>query len=241
MKQRVIWMMMAAACAILGVVSIFIYIGQDHTPPEISIEERDITYTEGDSYEGLMEGVTAADNIDGDLTDQVFVDRIIVTGEDTAIVYYGVADREQNVATKGRKITYHSSESNADDAAQEEEKAAQQAEEEAEKAEEEAAQQEAAAQEQAEDQQVELTPDGANPAIALTGDSATITAGTAFDPMSVVQGMVDDKDNVDVLSRQVMVDGVYDVSVPGNYALTYYVKDSDGNVSAPVAFTLIVQ
>ena len=241
MKQRVIWMMMAAACVILGAVSVFIYISKDHTPPEISIEKQDITYTEGDSYEGLMEGVTATDNIDGDLTDQVFVDRIIVTGEDTAVVYYGVTDKEQNVATKGRKITYHSGESSADDAAQEAEEEEQQAEEEAKKAVEEAAQQEAAAQEQAEEQQTELTPDGANPAIALTSDSATITAGTTFDPMSVVQGMVDDKDNVDVLSRQVMVDGTYDTSVPGSYALSFSVKDSDGNVSAPVAFTLVVQ
>ena len=48
MKQRVIWMMMAAACVILGAVSVFIYISKDHTPPEISIEKRDITYTEGD-------------------------------------------------------------------------------------------------------------------------------------------------------------------------------------------------
>lgn len=131
MKQRVIWMMMAAACVILGAVSVFIYISKDHTPPEISIEKQDITYTEGDSYEGLMEGVTATDNIDGDLTDQVFVDRIIVTGEDTAVVYYGVTDKEQNVATKGRKITYHSGESSADDAAQEAEEEEQRAEEEA--------------------------------------------------------------------------------------------------------------
>ena len=189
MKQRVHMDDDGGSCVILWCGICFYLYQQDHTPPEISIEKQDITYTEGDSYEGLMEGVTATDNIDGDLTDQVFVDRIIVTGEDTAVVYYGVTDKEQNVATKGRKITYHSGESSADDAAQEAEEEEQQAEEEAKKAEEEAAQQEAAAQEQAEEQQTELTPDGANPAIALTSDSATITAGTTFDPMSVVQGM----------------------------------------------------
>ena len=96
MKQRVIWMMMAAACVILGAVSVFIYISKDHTPPEISIEKQDITYTEGDSYEGLMEGVTATDNIDGDLTDQVFVDRIIVTGEDTLSLSFITALQTRN-------------------------------------------------------------------------------------------------------------------------------------------------
>lgn len=235
MKQRVIWTIMAAACIVLAAISAFVYIGQDNTPPEISIEKMDITYTEGDSYESLLEGVTATDNIDGDLTDQVFVDRIIATGEDTAVVYYGVTDKAQNVATKKRTITYHSKGSDTE--------STQESTEENTEVQEEAVQEEEQAQQQETDaqQQTELVPDGANPAIALTSDTLTIKAGSTFDPMSVVQGMVDDKDNVDVLSRQVMVDGNYDVTVPGSYSLNFSVKDSDGNISAPVAFTLVVQ
>lgn len=231
MKQRVIWMIMVAACIVLAAIAAFVYIGQDHTPPEISIEKMDITYTEGDSYESLLEGVTATDNIDGDLTDQVFVDRIIATGEDAAVVYYGVTDKAQNVATKKRTITYHSEGSNTESMEENtevQEETAQEKEQEKE-------------QETNTQQQTELTPDGANPVIALTSDTLTIKAGSSFDPMSVVQGMVDDKDNVDVLSRQVMLDGNYDVTVPGSYSLNFSVKDSDGNISAPVAFTLVVQ
>lgn len=234
MKQRVIWTIMAAACIVLAAISAFVYISQDHTPPEISIEKMDITYTEGDSYESLLEGVTATDNIDGDLTDQVFVDRIIATGEDTAVVYYGVTDKAQNVATKKRTITYHSKRSDT-------ESTQESTEEETEVQEEATQEEEQAQQQETNTQQTELVPDGANPAIALTSDTLTIKAGTTFDPMSVVQGMVDDKDNVDVLSRQVMVDGNYDVTVPGSYSLNFSVKDSDGNISAPVAFTLVVQ
>lgn len=231
MKQRVIWMIMAAACIVLAVIAAFVYISQDHTPPEISIEKLDITYTEGDSYESLLEGVTATDNIDGDLTDQVFVDRIIATGEDSAVVYYGVTDKAQNVATKKRKITYHSEGNNTESM------------EENPEVQEETAQEKEQTKEQETNtqQQTDLAPDGANPVIALTSDTLTIKAGSTFDPMSVVQGMVDDKDNVDVLSRQVMLDGNYDVTVPGSYSLNFSVKDSDGNISAPVAFTLVVQ
>ena len=73
-------------CIVLGIISVVLYMGQDHTAPEITIEEADITYTEGEAYTALMEGVTAKDDQDGDLTDQVFVDKVIPTGEDTAMV-----------------------------------------------------------------------------------------------------------------------------------------------------------
>ena len=40
----------------------------------------------------------------------MFVDRIIQTGKDTAVVYYGVMDQSYNVATARRKIEYHPAE-----------------------------------------------------------------------------------------------------------------------------------
>ena len=51
MKHRGLALIMAAACAVLTVIAAFIYLRQDNKPPEIKIEERDITYTEGDGYE----------------------------------------------------------------------------------------------------------------------------------------------------------------------------------------------
>lgn len=207
-------------CIVLGIISVVLYMGQDHTAPEITIEEADITYTEGETYTALMEGVTAKDDQDGDLTDQVFVDKVIPTGEDTAMVYYGAIDSAKNVATKGRKIHYIPA---AEDAAAEETDVTdQQTEEQA-------------------SQTPELTPNGERPVLALNTTAATVAVGTGFDPMSVIQGMVDDKDSVDVLSQKIMVDGTYDTAVPGNYSLSFYVMDSDGNTSDPIAFTLTVQ
>lgn len=220
-------------CIVLGIISVVLYMGQDHTAPEITIEEADITYTEGEAYTALMEGVTAKDDQDGDLTDQVFVDKVIPTGEDTAMVYYGAIDSAKNVATKGRKIHYIPA---ADEtAAEETAETVQQTEE----------QQDAEAQEQTGEEQAsqtpELTPNGERPVLALNTTAATVAVGTGFDPMSVIQGMVDDKDSVDVLSQKIMVDGTYDTAVPGNYSLSFYVMDSDGNTSDPIAFTLTVQ
>ena len=89
--------------------------------------------------------------------------------------------------------------------------------------------------------QPDPVPDGVRPAIALTASETTVAVGTAFDPISVVRIAVDDVDNYDVLSRNISVDGQYDTNIPGSYALSYFVTDSNGNVSDPVPFTLIVQ
>ncbi len=232
-KLRAAGAALLLGCVILGIISVFIYIGQDHTPPQISIEDADITYTEGEAYTVLMEGISARDDTDGDLTDDIFVDKVIPTGEDTAVVYYGVIDSSKNVATESRKISYIPTD--GDDPAE-------QAAEEAEELEE---QTEAEAQTQTVDGQEEqtagLVPNGQRPVLALNSTSATVAVGAVFDPMSVVQGMVDDKDSADVLSQRVMVDGTYDTAAAGNYSLSFYVMDSDGNTSDPVAFTLTVQ
>ena len=110
MKQRLVMLALAAGCIVLAVAGALVYLGQDRKAPEITVEDTEISYTEGGDYEELLEGVTAEDNIDGDLTDQVFVDKIIQTGEDTGVVYYGVMDKHHNVGTARRTITYHLSE-----------------------------------------------------------------------------------------------------------------------------------
>lgn len=233
MKQRLVMPALAAGCIVLAVAGALVYLGQDRKAPEITVEDTEISYTEGGDYEELLEGVTAEDNIDGDLTDQVFVDKIIQTGEDTGIVYYGVMDKHHNVGTARRTITYHLSE-NGDEAVTE------QTEEEAEDEEEEAAGQEEAAQTEPKEEET-LQPDGARPALALTSTETTVAVGTAFDPMSVVKDAVDDVDTKDSLYQRISANGTYDTSVPGTYTIQYFVTDSSGNTSDPQNFTLKVQ
>ena len=232
MKQRLVMLALAAGCIVLAVAGALVYLGQDRKAPEITVEDTEISYTEGGDYEELLEGVTAEDNIDGDLTDQVFVDKIIQTGEDTGIVYYGVVDKHHNVGTARRTITYHLSE-NGDEAVTEQT-------EEAEGEEEEAVGQEEAAQTEPKEEET-LHPDGARPALALTSTETTIAVGTAFDPMSVVKDAVDDVDTKDSLYQRISANGTYDTSVPGTYTIQYFVTDSSGNTSDPQNFTLKVQ
>ena len=70
MKQRLVMLALAAGCIVLAVAGALVCLGQDRKAPEITVEDTEISYTEGGDYEELLEGVTAEDNIDGDLTDR---------------------------------------------------------------------------------------------------------------------------------------------------------------------------
>lgn len=234
MKQRLVLLALAAGCMIFALIGAVIFLGQDRRAPEITVKDEEISYTEGESYDVLLEGVTAKDNRDGDLTDEVFVDKILQTGEDTAVVYYGVMDKNHNVGTGRRTIEYHpSTDGNANDADDTETDETTDSQEEG---------RATAADTQSEQQEdEELQPDGVRPALALTASETTIPAGTAFDPMSVVKDAVDDVDTRDSLYQRISANGTYDTNVPGTYTIQYFVTDSSGNTSDPQDFTLIVQ
>lgn len=243
MRQKVIAGLLAAACVCLAAVVFVIRTGQDTTAPEIEIEEAEITYTEGEDTSVLMEGVTAKDDKDGDLTDKVFVDQIIEAsndGEGRAIVKYAVIDSANNVGTARRSINYIRNDGTIEAFAPIEDSAETGPEENG--SEENPAGENAAGEEQAEQEpKEELVPNGASPAIRLKETTRTIKAGETFDIVSPVENIVDDKDSRDVLYRNIRQDVPYDTNTPGTYVLRYYVVDSNGNESNVEEFTLVVQ
>ena len=223
MNQRVVTGLLTAGCIALAGAGYMTYKNQDRTAPEIKVDQSEkIAYTEGEDYGKLLEGVTAQDEKDGDLTSEVFVEKVVPVSKKKAVVYYGVTDKAKNVGTASREVTYQAAESS--DAAEE------------------TAQDTAAADEQSADQQsAALQPNGTRPAMKLAEDAKTIARGTAFNALNEVTDAVDDKDDRDTLFRGLHIDGNYNVNQAGTYTLQYYVQDSDGNTSDPVTFTLTVQ
>lgn len=240
MKQRLLTLALMAGCIVFGVIGFLVYAGQDHSAPEIKVEKESISYTEGESYENLMKGVTAKDNINGDLTDEVFVDKIVPTEKGKAIVYYGVLDKHNNVGTARRKISYTASETDESEEMQKEEAVEEDMKDaDTSTTDEEEAEESEALEDKEEDE--ELKPDGKKPAMALTSEEMTIKKGTSFDVLSVVKGVVDDKDDKNTLYQHIHADGKYDTKKKGTYSIRYYVSDSDGNTSEPHTFTLKVE
>lgn len=249
MKQRLITIVLLLGCVAVGAVGVLTYKKQDRTAPVITVSDKKMSYTAGDPYDQLLEGITATDNKDGDLTDEVFVDRVVPTSKKKAVVYYGVMDKSNNVGTARKTVTYHGENnmgSDAEDIAPADNTDA----ENATQPDQSADQEQKDADKQQPDQQQADQPDattddlkanGEKPAMSLTATSETIARGSNFNATSMVKDVVDDKDDRDTLFRQLHVDGTYDTTKSGTYELTYYVQDSDGNTSDPITFTLTVQ
>lgn len=249
MKQRLITIVLLLGCVAVGAVGVLAYKKQDRTAPVITVSDKKMSYTAGDPYDQLLEGVTATDNKDGDLTDEVFVDRVVPASKKKAVVYYGVMDKSNNVGTARKTVTYHGDNnmgSDAEDIAPADNADA----ENATQPDQSADQEQKDADKQQPDQQQADQPDattddlkanGEKPAMSLTATSETIARGSNFNATSMVKDVVDDKDDRDTLFRQLHVDGTYDITKSGTYELTYYVQDSDGNTSDPITFTLTVQ
>ena len=223
MNQRVVTGLLAAGCIALAGAGYMTYKNQDRTAPEIKVDQsKEIAYTEGEDYGKLLEGVTAQDDKDGDLTSEVFVEKVVPVSKKKAVVYYGVTDKAKNVGTASREVTYQAAEDS--DAAED------------------TAQDAVAADQQSADQQSEaLQPNGTRPAMKLAEEAKTIARGTSFNALNEVTDAVDDKDDRDTLFRGLHIDGNYNVNQAGTYTLQYYVQDSDGNTSDPITFTLTVQ
>lgn len=245
MEGKVVTGILAAAGAVLLGASLVVMTGQDRTPPVIKVGKAELTYTEGDSYDGLLADVTAKDDKDKDLTDKVFVDRIITTADGGhAVVIYGAIDSSNNVATVKRTVNYvaepGAEKPKEEEASQEEQKDDASKEQQVEEDKKQEEKKEEPKEEQKEEKG-ELVPNGKSPAIRLKANSATIKAGGAFDALSYVENIVDDSDSRDELYKHIHIDGKYNTKTPGTYTMKYYATDKNGNASNIETFTLTVE
>ena len=111
MNQRVVTGLLTAGCIALAGAGYMTYKNQDRTAPEIKVDQSEkIAYAEGEDYGKLLEGVTAQDDKDGDLTSEVFVEKVVPVSKKKAVVYYGVTDKAKNVGTASREVTYQAAE-----------------------------------------------------------------------------------------------------------------------------------
>lgn len=105
-NERTLGIMLAIANAVLAIVSIVLYIGTDRTEPQFEFMEASIIYEEGMEDFRLLEGISAYDNEDGDLTEKIVVEKRIENREQNlAVIFYAVSDKAGNVAKCSREFT----------------------------------------------------------------------------------------------------------------------------------------
>ena len=80
---------------------------KDVVPPKIQMDADTVTVSVADGDEALLQGVTATDNRDGDITKTIIVDDVSqLTGANSAQVRYIVFDKAENYAIASRTVVY---------------------------------------------------------------------------------------------------------------------------------------
>ena len=90
------------ADAVLIALCAFFYLQMDRTAPVITLPDTEQTYTTGTNTHQLLEGVTAYDSHDGDVTASLLIEKVTETGNGKVIVTYAAVDSSNNVAEQSR-------------------------------------------------------------------------------------------------------------------------------------------
>ena len=98
MKNRTYGIILGILNIVLLVICGVFFLGKDKNAPEIFLPGSSLVYAEEAGTETLFRGVTAFDEEDGELTDEVVIEKIVPDRDKaTATITYGVADSAGNV------------------------------------------------------------------------------------------------------------------------------------------------
>lgn len=215
-------------CLAVGALTVHKLVKVDKEPPVINFG-RNISFSDELSEEELLHGVTAKDNVDGDVTDSIVLESVSLNDEDaTVVVTYAARDSSNNVARASRILEYSSEQkesvgfeenTEADSAA--------------------GMEGESESENETETESEELPP--GSPHISLSEKQVEIHVGDDFEPLNYVESVEDDSDNIYDLWQNIRISGEYDVQKAGTYELSFYVIDSAGNSSNQAKLKVVVK
>ena len=230
-------LLLLAVVILLGIIVYVVISKRDAEAPVISCENEavflsdvDVENVMGKDYSCLLEGITAQDNKDGDVTDRIIV---YSTKVDPSNVYmtveYKVMDLAENLENY-RRMAYRKAPSEIHELLQEKL---------ADNLNMDITEIKALMGEAADATNVDLAIEEGAPQLAMETE-VTVTRNSFFNPLSYIIDLKDDIDSAEYLLSHGHVEGNVDIQTPGTYALTFYVTDSDGNNSNSVTVHVTV-
>ena len=240
MEAKKIVAVVGAIDVVLLVVCLVLYLGKDRKGPEIFFdEEKQIEYAEGMDEELLLKGVTAVDEKDGDVSDSLLVEKVAGTNGKEVIVTYVARDGANNVGKASRAFTVVGSYSGGDILPVEEETfetgdmpgTEGDTETEMESNDERSSGEEEGQDENQGKENNEGEPAGPNPILVLNADRIETKKGVAPNWNEVIETMSDDKDDYNTLYNNLKLEGQVKLNEEGEYPVTLYTVDTDGNRS----------
>ena len=236
---------------LIGVCAFF-YISKDKVAPKFSFADNSAVYNANIDSEVLLEGITAYDGVDGDVTDRIVIEKIVENVENrTAVVYYAVSDLSGNVEKTSRQFNaiYTTAApkveevveevAEATEEAKEDDQDVEESEEETEEVAEEVEEVEEANTEEEEDTAAAETTEvvapqpvvnATAPVLILKSGSTNVALGQGIAFTEIIKTMTDDKDNYETLFGNIVV-SKFDRDKAGSYPVTIYTVDSEGNKS----------
>lgn len=240
MEAKKIVAVVGAIDVVLLVVCLVLYLGKDRKGPEIFFDEdKQIEYAEGMDEELLLKGVTAVDDKDGDVSDSLLVEKVAGTNGKEVIVTYVARDGANNVGKASRAFTVAGSYGGGDILPVEEETfetgdmpgTEGATETETEGNDERSSGEEEGREGNQEEGNNEGESEGPNPVLALNADVIETKKGVAPNWNEVIETMSDDKDDYNTLYNNLKLEGQVKLNEVGEYPVTLYTVDTDGNRS----------
>lgn len=266
MKNKGIFGAVCAVDALILAGCIYLYVNQDRTAPVISFSNEEIVYTDGMDEEELLNGVSAYDEQDGDVSYSLLIEKVSNTADGQVVVTYAAKDASNNVAKNSRIImtkgmeeetgdtplpgpemeseseteseTEIETEIQTDSSGEEDQEEEQ---EPVQEARQDIEQENGAGAIDNEEGQAEAVRENMAPVLTLSSSSISVSAGTAtVDWNSCIQQLTDDNDSREQLFANLVMEGHVDLNTPGTYPVVLYTRDSEGAVSERRSVAVVV-
>lgn len=234
MKRKLLFFALGILCMAFSATAVFLVVDRDKTGPVIAVpEDGSLTYVAGEDKKILLEGVTASDSEDGDVSDTLVIESIRPNG-DRAVVTYTAVDHSHN-ASKASCVVNYQTETEEEETIAGEKRLAD-SEDEAEELQESS---ETKAQKDVEDAIADLPKE--SPRFRLSQHEVMLAVGEVFDYSQYISDITDDKDSREQLYGRIRLQGKVDTSKAGIYEISYFVVDSDKNQSNVEVLTVKVE
>ena len=241
MKKKGLFILLGLICIAVVGGSGALFITRDKTGPKIIVsEDREIAYGTDSDKTVLLDGVTAIDEKDGDVSDSLRVESVQNNEDGSLEVTYSAVDDSNNVTKLTCKVETLNQKNSDEDAQEETTEASEENQEEnqentqQDEEDKEAQNQEEANQEEVDDSNsdtdaaIAALPEG-SPQLRLSTHQVDLQVGASFQYVDYIESISDDKDETNELYRKIYLTGEVNTSQAGNYEMSYYVTDSDKN------------
>ena len=214
MSKKLVALLLVVCIGLAGCV-VYIRMNADTKGPEIIFSDNAVTLYRPDmTNEELLAGVTAADDKDGDVSTSLTVESVYGIDDTHVFVTYTAKDGSNNITKQKHEMELDPSYvmKDSEDTSEFGEKT----------------------------DEADAMP-AQNPRIYLSDYLIKVPVGTSVDLLSYVSEIKDDSDDIYALWRKVQITGDVNSAVPGTYKCTYYVIDSQNNISNNAVLTVVVE